>query len=156
ASCDALRCLYKAHKWFLTRSDLDYTALWILYAATPLARMEVLSAGLLADREVVLQALKLNPDFFQRIYTDLLNRKKETKTVQTALEAIDSYLLERAPGIFAPITDYLKEVGEARSASEIEHHFERNYGISGVTSVCEYLSDQRMIGKASLPVRLTK
>ena len=32
----------KAHKWFVTRGDLDYTALWILYAATPLARIEVI------------------------------------------------------------------------------------------------------------------
>ena len=27
------RRIYKAHKWFVTRGDLDYTALWILYAA---------------------------------------------------------------------------------------------------------------------------
>ena len=32
----ALPAIYKAHKWFVTRGDLDYTALWILYAATPL------------------------------------------------------------------------------------------------------------------------
>jgi hypothetical protein len=31
----ALACIHKAHKWFVTRADLDYTALWILYAATP-------------------------------------------------------------------------------------------------------------------------
>ena len=30
--------LDKAHKWLVTRGDLDYTALWILYAATPLAQ----------------------------------------------------------------------------------------------------------------------
>ena len=41
--------------------DLDYTALWILYAATPLARIEILEARLLADREVLPQAMKLNP-----------------------------------------------------------------------------------------------
>ena len=36
--------IYKAHKWFVTRGDLDYTALWILYAATPLAQIEVIAA----------------------------------------------------------------------------------------------------------------
>src|SRR5262245_28956816 len=63
AATAALPPLYKAHKWFVTRGDLDYTALWILYAATPLAQVEVIGARLLADREVIQQALKLNPDF---------------------------------------------------------------------------------------------
>jgi uncharacterized protein len=50
----------------------------------------------------------------------------------------------------------LTEVGEARSATEIEDHFKRNFGITGITGACEYLADQEIIGKASLPVRLTK
>src|SRR5262245_56378177 len=33
AAIHALSPVYKAHKWFVTRGDLDYTALWILYAA---------------------------------------------------------------------------------------------------------------------------
>ena len=41
----ALPSIYKAHKWLVTRGDLDYTALWILYAATPLAQIEVIGAG---------------------------------------------------------------------------------------------------------------
>ena len=65
----ALPSLYKAHKWLITRGDLDYTALWILYAANALAKIEVLEAGMLADREVLPQAMKLNPTFFQaRLY----------------------------------------------------------------------------------------
>ena len=39
AACGALPAIDKAHKWFVTRGDLDYTALWILYAAT-LARQD--------------------------------------------------------------------------------------------------------------------
>src|SRR5450755_1633096 len=65
AATSALPPIYKAHKWFVTRGDLDYTALWILYAATPLAQVEVLTARLLVDREVIPQAMKLNPVFFE-------------------------------------------------------------------------------------------
>ena len=86
----ALPPIDKAHKWFVTRGDLDYTALWILYAATPLAQIEVIGARLLADREVIPQALKLNPAFFKIIYTDLLNAKKTRKSVQAALDAVDA------------------------------------------------------------------
>jgi uncharacterized protein len=151
-----LPAVYKAHKWLRTRGDLEYTALWILYAATPLARIEVLSANLLADREVIPQAMKLNPDFFKIIYTNLLNVKKTTRNLQAALAEIDAYLARRAPQLFAPVIDYLREIGEARSATEIEDYFKRNFGISGVTGVCEYLADLGLIGKTALPVRLTR
>jgi hypothetical protein len=156
AASHALPAVYKAHKWLITRGDLDYTALWILHSANALAKIEVLEAGLIADREVLPQALKLNPAFFKLIYTDLLNARKTRPAVEAALAAVDEYLLRRAATIFAPIVEHLKEVGEARSATEIEHHFSRNFGIEGVTGACEYLADQGIIGKAPLPVRLTK
>src|SRR5262245_59443 len=60
AATSALPLLNKAHKWFVTRADLEYTALWILFAAAPLAQIEVYDARLLADREVIQQAMKLN------------------------------------------------------------------------------------------------
>lgn len=156
AGTSALMAIYKAHKFFVTRGDLDYTALWILYAATPLAQVEVIGARLLADREVIPQAMKLNPAFFKTVYADLLNAKKTRRSVQTALDAIDHYVAERAATLFAPVIDYLREIAEARGSSEIEDHFKRNFDVSGVTTVCEYLSDQGVIGKASTPTRLTK
>ena len=156
AASSALPAVYKAHKWFLTRADLDYTALWILYAATGLAKIEVIGAHLVADREVLPQAMKLNAPFFQIVYTDLLNTRKTVKNVQAALSAVDAYLAKRAPSLFAAVLDHLRDVGEARSATEIEDHFRKNYGIEGVTGACEYLADQGLVGKVSAPVRLTK
>jgi hypothetical protein len=157
AGASALPPIDKAHKWFVTRGDLDYTALWILYAATPLARIEVIGRRLLADREVIPQAMTLNPEFFRLIYADMLNAKKTRKTVQAALEAIDAYVAERAPALFGLIVDHLREAGDARSAREIEAHFQRNFDAGGgVTGVCEYLADRGLIGKASVPTHLTK
>jgi len=156
AATHALAPIYKAHKWFLTRGDLEYTALYILYAATPLARVEVIGARLLADREVIPQAMKLNPSFFKIIYADLLNARKTPKSIKAALDAIDNYLSERAARLFAPVLNYLREAGEARSATDIEDHFRRNFGIEGVTAACEYLADQGMLGKASIGVQLTR
>jgi hypothetical protein len=152
----ALPYVYKAHKWFLTRGDLDYTALWIVYAATPLARIEVIDAGLIADREVIPQAMRLNPSFFRLVYTDLMNTRKTQAGVQAALDAVDRYLAERAPRLFALVIDHLREVGEARSCKEIENHFKRNFDVSGVITACEYLSDQGLIGKAATRAHLTK
>jgi uncharacterized protein len=156
AATSALAPLYKARKWFLTRGDLNYTALWILYAATPLAQIEVIGRRLLVDREVIPQAMELNPAFFKTVYANLLNAKKTRKNVQTALESAESYLAERAAKLFEPVIDHLREVGEARSCTEIEDHFRRNFDLGGVTMACEYLADQGLIGKASTPVQLTR
>jgi uncharacterized protein len=156
AATGALPCLDKAHKWFITRGDLDYTALWLLFAAESLARVEVIGHGLLADREVLPQAMALNPGFFQTVYTDLLNGKKTRKAVQAALDAADEYVAERTARLFEPLLEYLRDVGEARSATEIEEHFSRNLGVKGVTTACEYLAAKGVIGQASVPVRLTK
>jgi uncharacterized protein len=156
AATHALASIAKAHKWLVTRGDLDYTALWVLYAATPLAQIEVIEAGRLADREVIPEALKLNPHFFSIVYTDLLNAKKTRKSVEAALESIDAYMASRAERLFAAVIDYLREANEARSSSEIEHHFTRQCDVGGVTTACEYLSDQGFVGKVSIPVRLTK
>ena len=156
AATHALPSIYKAHKWLLTRGDVDYTALWILYAATPLAQVEVIGRRLIADREVIPQALALNQEFFAKVYTQMLNGKKTRANVQAALDAIDAYVAERAMSIFAPIVDHLRDVGEARSCTEIENYFERTHGVSGVTTACEYLADQGIIGKASTPLQLTK
>jgi hypothetical protein len=156
AGTSALPLIYKAHKFLLTRGDLDYTALWILYAATPLAQVEVIGARLLADREVIPQAMKLNPAFFKTIYSDLLNARKTAKAVRSALDAVDRYVAERATTLFGPVIDHLREVGEVRSCTEIESHFRRNFDVCGVTTACEYLADQALIGKAATAVQLTK
>jgi hypothetical protein len=156
AAVEVLPALYKAHKWMITRGDLDYTALWILYAAEPLARVEVVSARTLADREVIPQAMTLNPGLFATIYTGMLNAKKTKKSVQAALDAIDGSLAARATELYAPVIDHLRDVGDTRSCTELEDYFRKHYGIEHVTTACEYLADQGLIGKAAASIRLTK
>jgi uncharacterized protein len=156
AATTALFAIDKARKWLVTRADLNYSALWILYAATPLAQVEAISARQLVDREVILTASRLNPAFFKTIYADLLNAPKSVETVRAALDAIDAYVAERACVLFRPVLDYLGEVGEARSCGELEDHFARNFDVRGVTVACEYLAARGLAGKASTPARLTK
>jgi hypothetical protein len=156
AGIEALGPLDKAHKWLRTRGDLHYTALWILYAATPIARLEIVGRRLIADREVIPQAAKLDPALFDAIYSGLLDRPKSRADVEGALARAAGYIRERAPRLFAPIVEHLREVGEARSASEIDEHFRRHVGVEGVSLACEYLAHEGLIGRASVPVRLTK
>jgi hypothetical protein len=156
AATSALPALYKAHKFMRTRGDLNYTTLWILHTAGSLATIEVISAGLLADREVIPQAITLNPTLFATVYVDLLNEKKTATSVQFALDTIDQYLARRATTLFAPLLEHLRDVGEARSCTEIESHVKKTYDIAHATTACEYLADLGLIGKASIAARLTK
>jgi uncharacterized protein len=156
AATDALPCIDKARKWLVTRGDLDYAGLWILYAATSLARIEVVGARQIADREVIPQAMTLNPAFFTLVYTDLLNQPKTRPRIEAALDAIDAYLSARTARLFRLVVDYLREAGEARASSEIDAHFKRHFDVSGVTTACEYLVHRELIGQAALPAHLTK
>jgi hypothetical protein len=108
------------------------------------------------DREAIPQALKLNPSLFKTVYSDLLNTPKAGADVETALATVDRYLAERAPTLFQPILEHLREVGEARACREIEDHFARRFDVEGVTMACEYLADEGVIGKASTQARLTR
>jgi hypothetical protein len=76
--------------------------------------------------------------------------------VQTALDTVDEYMRERATTLFEPLIEHLRDVGEARSCTEIDAHFEKTYGIGFASAACEYLADQGLIGKASIATRLTK
>ena len=156
AATNVLPALYKAHKFFITRGDLEYTALWILHCADPLARLEVIGAGKLAGRDVIPEAQAINPALFDVIYTGIFNTKKTRKSVQAALDAIDAYMAERAGSLFAPLLDYLRDVGDTRSCTELEDHFTRNFDVGHVTTACEYLADLGLIGKAAVSVRLTR
>jgi hypothetical protein len=152
----ALACINKARKWLVTRGDVNYAALWILYAATPLAQIEVVGRGQLADREVVPQAMTLNPAFFSIVYADLLNARKTAPGVTAAVDAAEAYIAEKVERLFGPVEDYLREAGEARAASEIESYFARQFNVHGATAACEYLADVGRIAKVSVAGRLTK
>jgi hypothetical protein len=156
AAIGAIGPIDKARKWFVTRRDLDYSAVWILYAAESLARIEVVSRRLVADREVLPQAAALNPAFFDLVYRNLLNQPKTAAAIETALAAIEAYLGDRAPEIFKPVLEYLEAAGEIRSATDIDAHFTRTFDIAGLVAACEYLADRGLLGKASVPLRLTK
>jgi hypothetical protein len=152
----ALAPLYKARKWLVTRGDIAYTAYWTLFATNAIARMEVIAAGLLPDREVIPQAQKLNPALLETIYSNLLRDGTGRATVEKALTTSEEYMATRAPRVFAPLLEYLREHGDVRSSRDIEDHFKKTCGIEGITMACEYLADLGLIDKASTPVLLTR
>lgn len=155
-ACQAVPTLTKAQKWLSVKGDLEYASLWALFALESLARIEVVRRGLRPNREVIRQALELEPELFGAIYFDLLNKKKTKALVRDRIGSIDGYLRANGDELFAPIVGYLAERREPVFAGEIEHHFDRRHAVSGAVFACEYLADNKVIEKTSVPVRLTR
>lgn len=147
--------LYKAEKWFHVKEDLHYSFLYILHCVNGLAKIEVFLDSQLASREVIQQALRLNPGFFDAVYTRLIDQPVSSEAIAGALTRIEAYLEERIPVMFQPILDYLAEEGSVRSVTEIETYFDNQMNLRGVTTVCEWLADKEVISRVSSPHRLT-
>ena len=103
---------------FYVNKDCLTCFLTLLNVVQALARIEVLLNDEIPAREVIQPALRYNPDFFNRVYTDLINCEKNEAVIQEALDAINNYLDERQ-FIFQPVLDYLAEQKAPRAITEL-------------------------------------
>lgn len=156
AANSCLPILTKAEKWLVIKHDYHYTAYFLLYAAVNLAMLEVIAAGESPGREVIQQALKLNPAFFQRIYIDVLEQPKDEAHLSQALAACDAYLTERISLFFQPLLDWLAEADSPRGVRELNAYFSRHWHAEGLDLACDWLADKGIVERAAIPLRLTK
>lgn len=150
----ALYTLAKAEKWLLTRGDIAYSFLWVMYTIEHLAAIEVLLHGELTSREVIPHALKLNPAFFHAVYEELIQRPKDAATLQQPLDLINEYLDRKVYVLFGPILDYLRQEGGVRTMTELNGYFHKQVR-DVLTFAYEWLADKGIIQKVPSPLRLT-
>lgn len=155
AGQSALYTLAKAEKWLYTRKDVNYSFLWLMYTVNALAQCEVLQHGELTSREVIPQALKINPAFFNKVYTELVNAKKDEAMMQRAIDLVNAYLEARIDTLFGLMLDYLKKQGSAVTSSEIEAYFKKQTQVEHLSGVYEWLAFKGIIQKLPSPLRLT-
>ncbi len=151
----AVATLAKAEKWLVTRGDVAYSFLWLMYTVRSLAEIEVLLHGEVTTREVIPQALGLNPAFFERIYLDLIHRPKDEAVIREALALAGAYLDEKTDVLFGPILEYLRQEGGIRTATELSEYFRRQVQSDWLIPAYEWLADKGVIQKVPSPVRLT-
>ncbi|SEM60770.1 hypothetical protein [Paenibacillus sp. OV219] len=117
--CFVLGGLAKAEKWLYVKEDELYSAFWMIKMIDTLAQIEVIRNNEVPMREAVLQAMKINPVFFQEIYIGLVGGAVDKAKVKAALERIVLFVQEREKELFSPILDYLNLEQDVRSISEI-------------------------------------
>ncbi|MEO1213898.1 MAG: hypothetical protein AAFY45_10250 [Bacteroidota bacterium] len=145
----------KVEKFLYSKKDPQYAFIWITYMYSGLARIELNMADEIVSREVVHQAIKINPAFFKAIYTDLIDAPKDKAAIEKALYLIDNFLVERCKDIFQPLLDFLSDGGRIKSATEIDTWAQQQMNISDLVGACEWLADKEIIHRTSLPHRLT-
>ena len=146
--------LVYAEKQFYVNRDVVTCFLTLLNVVQGLARIEVLLNDEIPAREVIQPALRYNPDFFTRVYTELINSEKNEAVIQETLDAINAYLDERR-FIFQPILDYLREQNAPRSNTEINAHFKAGFDEGSLELVCQWLAWKGTLRQIAVPMKLT-
>lgn len=145
--------LDKTEKWFYVKKDYDYTFLYLTYVIRELAQLETIRNGETPKRKVIYQALKHNPEFFNAIFTDIINIPKNEDNLGKVLKKIDSYLEENAQMFFKPLLDFLEDAGSEQSLSDIYDHF--GHRQLWICMACEWLAHKEILEQFSAPIRLT-
>jgi hypothetical protein len=149
--------LEKAEKWIVVKRDVCYSFLWLMKVVEQLAQVEVVMNRDIPTREVIHQALRYNPAFFEPMYTDLIHKPKDEAAMLQAVRLADAYLVERKDELFKLIFDYLAEENDVRPFSELMLHMKQKHRIEDglLVHATEWLAEKNFIYKASAPVRLT-
>ncbi len=155
AASNALASFAKAKKYCQLKQDYRYAFVWLTYTIDRLAAIEVLLHNEAPGREVIHQAIEHNPTFFNAVYTDLMDKKKTKKNVETAIAQIETYLTERTKQLFKPLLEYLKDAEGLRTLSEMSDHFAQAK-LSDFDWACEWLVEKGYLEKTSAPIHLTK
>ena len=150
-------------KQFYVKKDNLTCFLSLLNVVQGLARIEVLLNNEIPAREVIQPALRYNPDFFDRVYTDFINCEKNETVLQDTLDAINGYLDERQ-FIFQPVLDYLAEQKAPRTLTELNADLGRglhgsegfpNFDDESLDLVCQWLAWKGIIKQVAMPLKLT-
>ena len=159
-----LPSLVYAEKQFYVNRDCLTCFLSVLNVVQGLGRVEVLLNDEIPAREVIQPALRYNPDFFNLVYTDLINAEKTEAVIQNALDAINAYLAERQ-FIFQPILEYLIEQKAPRTNTELNADLGRGLHVNSegipefddesLDLVCQWLAWKGIIRQVAMPIKLT-
>lgn len=107
---------------------------------------------------VEVQALKLNPVFWEEIYVDLLKRPLTYQMIENSVEECTRYLVEKTELIFAPIINWLETEGEVRGTSEVNEYIVRKYSFNNegneLTDAYNWLTEKNILIKTSESIKI--
>jgi hypothetical protein len=152
-----IHALRGARRLLEDRKDIELAQQGLLNAAHSVAHTEIIRAGEICEGLIIYRAMELNPELFQKIYVDVMTKRKNRKTLQLAMQAIEAYLEEHYQSYLKPLLAYLKKEDRVVALSEIGDHFAYSQVHPWhLESACEWLGRKGKLQKFSAPFRLTK
>ncbi|MFX1536509.1 MAG: hypothetical protein ACFFDI_20020 [Promethearchaeota archaeon] len=144
--------LTKAEKNLYIKNDPNLSYYFIARAVTELAKLEVVINGQIPLRDVINQALAINPSFFNAVYTDIIHIKKDEQVLDHLLTVLNQYMDDNLLLVYKPVLEYLANASEVRSESELNQYF----GKKGILLPTFYLlAEKGIVLPTTAPVRLT-
>ena len=148
----ATNALDKSGKMIFVKNSIGYATYYLTNLITEIARITVLQSGKVPQREIILQALPLKPDFFKKNYLDVILHEITTECLVQTLRNIELYMDSIMEDIFKPVLSYLKNEGEPRSYSELWEKFIRDRYI---WINFNFLADKGLLSRTLVPIHLT-
>ncbi len=142
----------KAYKAIHVKKDPQFSIAFIMSAIRRLANIEVLLNRKVPLRESTVQALELNPEMFQSIFTDMItNPRKDLATLDEVLRKMEMYLWDRLETIAQPVLRLLEQKEEV-SYDDLKTHFS---DIWLPLDLREFV-EMKLIEQTEAPLRFTK
>lgn len=158
ASMYSVICIKKAEKYIKVEENLIFCFNVLLKLIRNIACIEAAMNNEFQSREVELQALRLNYDFFNKVYVDLINTNPDRINLKNKIDMCKKYLDDKTEIVFEPIIKYLREEGEVRGVSELNEYIKRKYHISNdgneLTDTYNFLVEKNILIKTSASIKL--
>lgn len=147
----------KAKKWFYVKRDYIHCYLIILKMVESLASIEALINGESTSRHAMYKAIKYNPEFFNKVFTDFIKDTVDESKVGSVLNEINNYVAVKSPIIFKPVIEYFSNKDTEIGISEAARFFCRkiSMGVHEMGMICQWLCDNGVLQKSSIPIKLT-
>jgi predicted nucleotidyltransferase len=142
----------KAYKALYVKDDPHFALNFMMSGIRRMANIEVIMNQKIPLRESTIQALELNPDFFNAIFTDMITKSpRDKETLEHILDMMEQYLIERLDTIAQPILRLLEKKEEI-TYSDLRDHFDR---IRLPVDLRDFV-EMGLITQTAAPLRFTK
>ncbi len=141
----------KAYKAMYIKDDHHFAVVFMMPGIRRLANIEVLLNQQIPLRESTAQAMELNPDFFNRIFKDLIEGSRSKEDLQDILQLMEQYLMERLDTFAKPLQRLLERKEEITHADLMTHFSDIRLSID----VRDFV-EMGLITQTQAPLRLTK
>ena len=154
-------CVIHAHreceKYRYDKGDLELARQTMIWAAWCLAAIRIIEDGEVYEEEIIYRAFERDPQLFQVVYKDVVEKPVDADRLDAALTRVDEYLDARADELLLPLLAYLRKQRRVVPLSEIADHFAHTQLYPWhIYSTCDWLDRKARLQKVSAPFKLTK